>query len=1022
MYRILLPLGLALLLGGAASAPKPVSVTVNEGTSMAVAVSPDGKSLAMDLQGSIWVMPAGGGVAKRITDPFNDARQPVWSPDGKTIAFFAYRDGGYDLWAVSPDGGNQRLLTKGAFDDREPVFSHDGTRIAFSSDRGSPLGSDYNIFVLDLRSGEIRQLTRNPAEDTMPSWSPDDRQISFASARENGLGVWAVDAGGGEERRLMSAGSRIDAASWGPGGEVVAHGVDGTKGWLEVGGKPITGDEHVFPFRPSFLSPTEFFYTADGEIKKRDLNGTVQTIPFTATLDVTPVEGTYTRRKRDFDDQKLRKALGIMRPVISPDAKTIAFAALGDIYLMPVGGVPKNITKDAAYDTDPAWSPDGSQLVYSSDKAGGLLQLWLRDVASGRERQLTHIATQPISPAFSPDGKRIAYLDVDGMWRRSGIAVVEVETGKISQIHASIFAPGAPSWSPDGKRVVVTMVAPYSIKYREGTNQILSMSSTGTVSASDDKWYAPVPNLSIDSRGWNGPVWSPDGNRMAAIYEGTLAVFPVSASGEPLGPPRHLTSEIAYAPSWAGDSRHILYQSNDKLRLLDIESGETQTVPLALNYRVHVPKSHLVLHVGKLVDGIAKSARTDMDIVIDGNRITAVEPHVKSRAAIEAPELTAMPGLIDFHTHRQSDSGEQQGRDFLAYGVTTIRSPGQSPYEAVEDREASDAGIRVSPRIFNTGHLMEWQRVYYKMGVAISSNAQLAMELERARILGFDMLKSYVRMPDIQQRRIIDFAHSIGVPASSHEVYPSAFSGMDSMEHTEGTSRRGYSPKMTLGRSYGDVSSILGAAHMTMTPTVSPGMRDFLEAQPGMRNDPRLALEPPWLKAQILNPPPHLDYSGTAKLVMDVQRAGGRIVAGTDQPGPMYMHAELASYVRFGMTPYEALRSATVVPANFLRLDAGSIAPGKLADIVLVQGDPLLDIANASKVKRVVMNGRICRHSSLPRESGMICRSHAVACGLPYAHATVPSCGRRADGICGTRGKARSGGDRLHRSLSDAAR
>jgi len=941
------------------TAPAPVTVTVNEGTSMSVAVSPDGQTLAMDLQGSIWVVPATGGEARRITDLFNDARQPVWSPDGKTIAFFAYRDGGYDLWAVAPDGSGQHQLTWGAFDDRDPAFSHDGTRIAFSSDRGNPLGSDYNIFTLDLRSGEIRQLTTNPAEDIMPSWSPDDRQVAFASTRENGNGIWVADATGGGERRQATSAARVDAVSWSPSGQIIAHAVDGTKGWLEVGGKSITGDEHVFPFRPSFLAGGTFFYAADGKIRKRDLNGAVTTIPFTAKLEVTPVDGTYTRRKRDFDSQAPRKALGIVRPMLSPDGKTIAFAALGDIYLMPVGGKPRNITHDAAYDTDPAWSPDGSTLVYSTDKAGGLLQLWLHDVKSGQERQLTHLATQPISPTFSPDGKRIAYLDVDGMWRRASIAVVDVATGATSPIHASIFAPGTPTWSPDGKRIAVAMVAPYSTRFREGTNQILTMSSTGTPANSDDKWYAPVPNLSIDSRGWNGPVWSPDGTRMAAIYEGTLAVVPVSHAGEPQGPPRHLTSEIAYAPSWSGDSRQILYQSNDKLRLLDVETGNTRTVPVDLTYQVYVPKTKLVLHVGKLVDGVSKTARADMDIVIDGNRITAVEAHKVGRQAVELPQLTAMPGLIDFHTHRQSDSGEQQGRDFLAYGVTTIRSPGQSPYEAVEDREATDAGIRVSPRIFNTGHLMEWQRVYYKMGIAISSNAQLEMELNRAKILGFDMLKSYVRMPDIQQRHIVEFAHSIGVPASSHEVYPSAFSGIDSMEHTEGTSRRGYSPKMTLGRSYGDVSSILGAAHMTMTPTVSPTMRDFLEAEPGMRSDPRLALEPPWLKAQILNAPPHLDYSGTAKLVMDVHRAGGRIVAGTDQPGPMYMHAELASYVRFGMTPYEALRTATAVPAGFLRLDAGVIAPGKLADIVLVEGDPLQDIGNAHKVRRVIANGRM---------------------------------------------------------------
>jgi len=963
MILRLVPLVLALLAVTADAAtpdrPKAVSVTVDEGTSISVAVSPDGKMLAMDLQGSIWVMPVAGGAARRITDLFNDAHQPAWSPDGKTIAFFAYRDGGYDLWAMAPDGSGQHRLTAGAFDDREPVFSHDGTRIAFSSDRGNPLGSDYNIFVLDLRSGDIRQLTSNPAEDMMPSWSPDDRQVAFASSRDNGNGIWAVDAnGGGGERRLATTAARIDAVSWGPDG-VIAHAVDGVKGWLEGNGKSITGNEHVFPFRVSFAAGGGFFYTADGKIKKRGASGAVETVPFTAQLEVTPARNTYVRRKRDFTSTAPRKALGIMGPALSPDGKTIAFAALGDVYLMPVGGKPRNITHDAAYDTDPSWSPDGNTLVYSSEKAGGLLQLFLYDVKNGRERQLTHIATQPILPAFSPDGRRIAYLNVDGMWRRAGVAVIDVASGAISQVHASIFAPGAPTWSPDGRRIAVAMVAPYSIKYREGTNQVLTMSSTGTVANSDDKWYAPVPNLSIDSRGWNGPVWSPDGTRMAAIYEGTLAVFPVSAAGEPLGPPRHLTSEIAYAPSWSGDGKHILYQSNDKLRLLDVETGEAQTVPLDLSYRVNVPKSNLVLRVGKLVDGVSRTARADMDIVIDGNRITAVEPHKAGRKAVELPQLTAMPGLIDYHTHRQSDFVEQQGRAFLAYGITAIRSPGALPYEAVEDREATDAGIRVSPRVFTTGHLMEWQRLYYKMGVAISSPAQLDMELNRARILGFDMLKSYVRMPDLQQRRIVDFAHAMGVPASGHEIYPAAYEGMDSVEHTEGTSRRGYSPKMTLGSSYNDVSGILGASHMSMTPTLIPRMYDFLQAEPGMRNDPRLNLDPPWLKAQILGHGPHLDYTGTAKMVMDVQKAGGRIVAGTDQPEGMYLHSELVSYVAFGMTPYEALQTATVTPADLLNLDAGMIAPGKLADIVLVEGNPLDNIADAQKVRRVIANGRM---------------------------------------------------------------
>ena len=185
---------------GASGPPAPIDVPVSEGTSMSVAVSPDGRRLAIDLQGSIWVLPAAGGTATRITDVFNDARQPAWSPDGRTIAFFAYRDGGYDLWAVNADGTGQRTLTTGAYDDREPVWSHDGTRIAFSSDRGDPLGSNYNIWTLEVATGVLTQLTTHPAEDSMPSWSPNDADISFVSTRDGGRHVWAVPSRGGQAR------------------------------------------------------------------------------------------------------------------------------------------------------------------------------------------------------------------------------------------------------------------------------------------------------------------------------------------------------------------------------------------------------------------------------------------------------------------------------------------------------------------------------------------------------------------------------------------------------------------------------------------------------------------------------------------------------------------------------------------------------------------------------------------------------------------------------------------------------
>ena len=98
---------------------------------------------------------------------------------------------------------------------------------------------------------------------------------------------------------------------------------------------------------------------------------------------------------------------------------------------------------------------------------------------------------------------------------------------------------------------------------------------------------------------------------------------------------------------------------------------------------------------------------------------------------------------------------------------------------------------------------------------------------------------------------------------------------------------------------------------------------------------------------------------GSGKMVLDIMRAGGLIVAGTDTPNAVNLHGELKSYTLAGMTNFEALRAATVNPARALGLDAGTIEPGKLADLVIVDGDPLANIANTHKVRRVIANGRL---------------------------------------------------------------
>jgi hypothetical protein len=231
-----------------------------------------------------------------------------------------------------------------------------------------------------------------------------------------------------------------------------------------------------------------------------------------------------------------------------------------------------------------------------------------------------------------------------------------------------------------------------------------------------------------------------------------------------------------------------------------------------------------------------------------------------------------------------------------------------------------------------------------------------------------------VRLPDLQQKRMVEFAHSIGVPVATHEVYPASFVGVDNTEHTGATSRRGYSPKIaTLQRSYEDVIQLFGKSGRIFCPMISgAGTRKIFQTEPELKQDPRFTLYPGWIRAQVAaqpstgNPGGGGDPAGgSGRMVLDAMRAGALVVAGTDTPNAINLHGELTAYTMAGMSAYDALKTATVNPARALGLDAGTIEAGKLADLVMVDGDPLADIAAAHHVRRVIANGRVYELSQL---------------------------------------------------------
>ena len=647
MARLLLCASLTLaLVGFQDGSVRRIDLTLTEGTSMAAAASPDGRFIAIDLVGAIWVLPMSGGPATKITPDLLEARQPTWSPDSQTIAFQGYDDGAWHVYTIPRTGGEPRALTNGVFDDREPAWSHDGSRIAFSSDR---FGGITTIWTVNLGNRELRQVSRR--DGTMPSWAPNDQEITFAS-RDEGQpprsatpGLWMVDASG-RERLLVSTKDSHGmpaGAGWSPDGTGLAFTtVDGN---LSASGNGATAGRivwlaqsgDVFPFRPQWISGTEFIFTANGHIvRASSLGHQQQTIPFSASVSLQ--RRTYSIAHRALEPADPQRVAGIVNPVVSPDGKAVAFTALGDLWLMPIGDAPIQLTNDRAVDIDPAWSPNGRQLAFISDR-GGHMDLWVRDIATGADSQITHEKGALSGPAWSPDGSHIAVL-VD---RVELLSVPVVPGGS----RAGFASPnghelGRPTWSGDGLSVAMGDLLPYSDRYREGLNQLLLYNFELQLHTST----VLFPEHSAGNRQDNGPVWSPNGLQMTFVTEGKLWTADVDNKGAATAPPFTIADDQPESPSWEGDSRHIVYQTPNGLRRVLADGGPPESIPLDLSWRTSPTPARVVVHAGHVFDATIEGLRGESDIVIERGLVKEIVGHrdeLHVGAVVDASSEYVMP-------------------------------------------------------------------------------------------------------------------------------------------------------------------------------------------------------------------------------------------------------------------------------------------------------------------------------------------------------------------------------------------
>jgi Tol biopolymer transport system component len=962
---------------------------VREGTNIAVTAAPDQSSLIMDLQGSLWMLPFRGGAAKQITDPMLEPAHPDYSPKGGLIAFQAYKGGTFHIWTIHPDGSGLRQLTTGHGDDREPRVSPNGTRIAFSSDRA--FEGSYDIWVVEIATGKTNRWTSAPADEYEPAWSPDGKEIAFVSgAGINGTTIRAVTEGG-EQRTLVTApaGARLNSPSWAPDGSRIAYEqFAANKSLLMVSGKPSGKGDDVFPFPASWLPGDRLLYSGNGGIHITSLEtGETADIPFEAPFTLN--RPRYQRKRFDFDSKTPQEVKGIVSPALSPNGKQVVFEALNQLWIMDIGGTPRQLTNDKFYKEDPAWSPDGRRVAYSSDKEG-TERLYVLDVATGSEKRVTTIAdSAEVAASWSPDGKTLACQDQYG-----ATYTIDLASGAKKRIAAALFAPSKPSWSGNGRTIAIGALKAYSQRFREGTSQILTVDlATGR-----ETFTEPAPFKSLSTRGEDGPLYSPDGKSMAFVMDSLLWIRSVDVNGVPTGAPRQVNHEVTDAPTWSGDSKQLLYLSNGKLRMIGTDGSNLRGIPLELTWRKQDATGRTVIHAGRLWDGRGPTERTDVDIVIANGRIESVDPHRDRPATgaklIDASNLTVIPGLWESHTHEWISGkfyGDRLGRLWLAYGVTELQSVGDPAYRAVETREAFASGERVGPRYFATGEAIDGERVYYNFMRPTTSDAQLDLELSRARALDYDLLKTYVRLPHEMQKKAMQFAHdTMGVVTASHYMLPGMAYGMDGMTHVSATTRLGFPyTRSSGGVSYQDMRSLFEASGMFDISTAFASTPLYAE-DPAMVEDPRLlTLNTPWdqimLRAKLaiaegrkpvvpegVRLPPRLGDTPTTldslrkeiETLRAIVRGGGTILAGTDSPIDSVataLHLGLRAQVKYGLEPWQALQTATLLPAKAFGVekDLGAVEPGKLADLAIVAGDPLKDINAAANVKLVVKDGRV---------------------------------------------------------------
>jgi len=832
------------------------------------------------------------------------------------------------LWGLPVTGGAATPLTPIDEPARNPRYSPDGGSLVYQRETAG----QWDLWLFEPASGIRRQLTGPPYNELEPDFSPDGKTVVFSSDRAGSFDIWELQLDSQELSQLSRTQGQASFPTVSEVRDIVyvnQRGNDWTLELLGSDGSGITLLEAPHPLRAPSWRP------GGGVILFTEQPGPAASNLKMIVLSEQPVIKTLTQGEDVFG---FRAAwLSPAEYLYTADgriwSRTLANAARSPILLFAGVGVtrashPLRMSGHAPVGPQRAQGiraiRDSPSRRYRAFTALG--DLWLQD-ADNDLRQLTNDVYLDIDPSFGADEMSIVFAsDRTGemnLWQLS------LDTNELSQLTTAAGKSYRPTVSPDGTQVAFLRTQGFG-PWSESSLELLDLAPGGRTRTLADGLLTA-----------GSPIWDLDGNGVS------IATTQAVAAGGHRPGPAVLHIDLANGAGRSASDSEPMAPASEQATDAGFASPMIEWTPAE-------PDNEFVVQVDRLFDGLRTRYRRHMDIHVQNGRITNVIARGLAPlpdTVIDARDYTIIPGLIDIHAHQSALSGERVGRIWLAYGITTVRELNSDPGDGMERQESWASGKRVGPRLLLTS--------------AQADNAA-GIGGDGAR-RNYDVLELNASQPGRFTSPSLQEARTLGLPVFSDRLLPAARFGINGLEHIGSRSIQPYGlERSSLDKSYQDVLSILTQTRTAVTPTLA-ALGGFSRLAAGQRL---------W-SAETAYAEFYFGYERTGwqeapadtvrvpliqQTIATLVRAGGRVTAGSDAPTVPYglgLHAELALLGESGLANDQVLRFATADAALALGLerDLGTLETGKLADFVVLSGDPLTRIADSLRIEAVVKGG-----------------------------------------------------------------